>query len=395
MKATHIDYKKELEAAAKGMIMIHEPRLLIKLIVRTIVQKVQVKHAGMILYDPKKDSYVLTISRGQPGHKIPAGFARFDKNNPLIKLFTMKDLKPFVNGRDDFVIDDINKLIWKETVIDSGNGIKNLLHEVSQQMQMLNVTACVPAYFQDKLMAVLLLGPKNDNSRFDQEELNFFSALASDTSMAIRNAQLFADLKKEADKNKDLFIRTTIVLGSTIEAKDKYTHGHTGRVTDYSMAIARQMIQNGLAKFPENFLENLYIASLLHDIGKIAIPESILNKQGKLTPEEFEIIKQHTVRGVEILKPLSEFVDCLNGVRHHHERYDGKGYPDGLKGEEIPMMAAIISVADAFDAITTDRPYRKALSKDEALTEIKRNSKLQFRPEPVQALLELFELGKI
>jgi len=183
-----IDYKKELEAAAKGMILIHDPRLLIKLIVRSIVQKVQIQHAGMILYDPLKDSYVLSISRGDPGSKIPEDVVRFDKKHPIIKLFIENEYKYLVENRNALVSEDINKLIWKESVISNGNGTKKLLHDVSAQMPKLNAVACVPAYHQHNLLAILLLGQKHDGGKFDQEELDFLSALASGEAMAIRKA---------------------------------------------------------------------------------------------------------------------------------------------------------------------------------------------------------------
>ena len=395
MASGKIDYKKELESAAKGMILIHDPRLLIKLIVRSIVQKVHIQHAGMILYDPLKDSYVLAISRGEVGHRIPEGFARFDKKHPIIKLFIEKEYKYLVENRNALVCEDINKLIWKESVIANGNGSKKLLHDVSEQMPKLNAVACVPAYYQHMLLAILLLGSKEDGVRFDQDELDFFSALASDVAMAIRNAQLFDDLKREAERNRNLFIQTTIALGSAIEAKDSYTHGHTERVTKYALAIARQMEASGICNFAPKFFENLYISGLLHDIGKIGVPEAILCKQSKLTEEEYEIMKSHTTRGAEILAPLTGFEEVINGVQYHHERYDGKGYPEGLKGEDIPIIAAIIAVADTFDAITTDRSYRKGLSKESAMEEIQKPSCKQFNPKPVQALVELYHKGEL
>src|SRR3989338_6559632 len=329
MPKTQIDYKRELEAASRSMIMIHDPSLLIRLIVRMIVRKVQIKHAGMILYDHRRNSYVLNISRGELGVKVPAGYARLPKDNPIIKLFTHKDYRPLTINKTAIISQDLNKMIWQESVISNGNGngIKELLHKVGEQMQMLNSVAFVPAYYREKLLAILLLGEKNDGSKFEEEELNFLAALAHDVAMAIRNAQLFEDLKSEARKNRDLFIRTTLVLGSTIEAKDKYTSGHTQRVTNYAMMIARQMVANGSEELSDSFFENLYVAGMLHDIGKIGVPESILNKSGKLTDEEFEIMKKHTVHGVEILKPSSELRDSIDGVKHHHERYDGKGYP--------------------------------------------------------------------
>jgi putative nucleotidyltransferase with HDIG domain len=390
-----IDYKKELESAAKGMILIHDPHLLIKLIVRSIVQRVRIQHAGMILYDPIKDSYVLSISRGEQGSRIPEGFVRFDKKNPIIKFFHEKEYKYLVENRGALVTEDINKLIWKETVISNGNGTKQLLHDVSTQMPKLNAIACVPAYYQHHLLAILLLGEKHEGGRFEQEELDFFSALASDVAMAIRNAQLFDDLKREAERNRNLFIQTTIALGSAIEAKDAYTHGHTERVTKYALAVARQMEATKLYEFPPKFFENLYIAGLLHDIGKIGVSESILCKQDKLTEEEYEIMKSHTTRGAEILSPLTGFDEVINGVKYHHERYDGKGYPVGLKGDDIPIIAAIIAVADTYDAITTDRSYRKGLSKEIAISEIQKFSERQFHPKPVQALIELYHKGEL
>lgn len=390
-----IDYKKELETASKGMIMIHDPKLLIKLIVRMIVGKMQLKHAAMILYEPDKDVYVLNISRGETGVKVPAGYTRFDKNHCIIKLFTDKEYRPLISSRNAILIQDLNKLIWQESILGNNLVTQELLHTVGTQMQMFNAVACVPSYYQDKLLAVLLLGEKNDGSVFAQRELDFFAALASDAAMAIRNAQLFIAVKRESEKNHDLFIRTMIVLGSAIEAKDKYTHGHTQRVTDIAVAIARQMNANGTAKFSDKFVEDLYVSGMLHDIGKIGVPESVLNKVEALGSEDLDILRYHPVLGVDILAPLSELKESLDGVRHHHERYDGTGYPDKLKGVQIPLIAAIISVADAFDAIITDRPYRKGRTPQEAIEEIKKNTGTQFHPLPARAIIELFEQGQL
>ena len=392
-----IDFKKELEIASKSMIMIHDPKLLIKLILRMIVRKLEVKHAAMILYEPERDAYVLSISRGEKGIKIPEGFTRFSHESPLIELFCKKEYKHLTLNRNAIVSDDINRLIWRESVIENGNGkeIKELLYKVNEQMEMLNSIACVPAYYHQKLMAVLLLGKKHTNTKFEQEELDFFAAIASDAAMAIRNAQLFTRLKIQSDRNRTLFLQTINVLGSTIEAKDSYTHGHTERVTDYSLAIARQMIKNGSAHFNKGFLENLYIAGLLHDIGKIAVPEAVLNKPEKLTYKEHEIIRQHPGKGAEIVKPLALPQECVDGILYHHERFDGKGYPEGLKGNDIPPSAYIISVADSYDAMTSDRPYRKGMTKKVAIEKIRKNLGGQFNPLPAQAMIELFETGKV
>ncbi len=386
-----IDFKKELELASRGMIMIHDPKLLMKLIVRMIVSKFRVKHAAMLLFEPEEDAYVLSVYRGEKEFRIPEEFTRLNKNNPLIRFFRQKEFKSLVVERNAIVSEDINRMIWRESIIEHGDGTKELLHKVDAQMQLLNSFACVPAYYKHRLMAVLVLGQKHNESSFDQHELDFFSALASDAAMAIRNAQLFLQLKKEAERNRRQYIKTIIVLSSTIEAKDAYTHGHTERVTQYAQAIARKMSEGQLIEFSENFFENLYISSLLHDIGKIGIPESILNKNRKLTDEEYEVMMQHTTKGVEIVKPLTLPEECLGGIMSHHERFDGGGYPEGLKGKEVPVFASIIAVADAFDAMTSDRPYRKGRSYEKAVEEIKNNSGGQFNPEIVEMLLEIYE----
>ena len=390
-----IDYKKELESASKGMIMIHDPRLLIKLIVRMIVRKLGIVHAAFLLHEPDQESYVLSISRGDKGIKVPAGFTRFDQTSPIIKLFTQKKYKHIMLNRNAIVSDDINRLIWQESVIENGNGkdITDLLYKVNGQMELLEVSACVPAYYRRTLMAVLLLGEKKDKTPFEQEELDFFAALASDTAMAIRNAQLFKGLKEEAERNRKLFLDAITVLSATIEAKDEYTKGHTERVTKYAIAIAQQMNDSGACRFNEQFFENLYISGTLHDIGKIAVPEAILNSTARLSEEEFEIMKQHAGRGADIVEPLGLAQETLDGIRHHHERYDGAGYPDGLKEDTIPISAAILAVADTFDAMTSDRSYRKGLSKEVAISEIKSNIKTQFHPIPAKAMLEIYEKG--
>lgn len=395
MLATRIDYKKELEAASKGMIMVHDHVLLIKLMVRMIVRKLNLTHAGMILYEPGLDSYVLSVSRGMPGERIPENFIRFDRDHPLIKVFFQKEYKYLITNRNALVADDINRLIWRESVIEGVNGTRDLLHQVSEHMPMLNSVACVPAFYRHQLLAVLLLGEKKDGSKMDQEELDFFAALASDVSMAIRNALLFEGLKNEADRSRNLFIQTTIALGSAIEAKDSYTHGHTERVTKYAVAIARKMADMQLMAVGPKFFENLYISSLLHDIGKIGVPESILLKRDRLTDEEFRIMRTHPVRGAEILANIRDFDGCVAGVKHHHEHYDGSGYPDGLKGDAIPVIPAIIAVADAYDAMTSDRPYRTGFGKERAMAEIRAYSGVWFDPKVAQAVEALYECGEI
>ncbi len=377
------------------MILIHEPRVLIKMIVRMIVRQVKLRHAAILLYDKKRDSYVLTISRGERGLKIPAGFARVDKDSPLIRLFTHNGYLENPNKKSAMLCEDIDKMLWKNSLIKTEEDEAHLLNGVSEQMRLFESIACIPTYFGNRLLGILLLGEKINAEKFAQEELDFFAALASDVAMAITNAQLFAEVQDELKRNKDLFLRTTIALAAAIEAKDIYTRGHTERVTKLSLAIAERVIKSNQFDLPPNFLENLQIGSLLHDIGKIGIPETILNKPSKLTDEEFVIIKEHTLKGVAILQPIKEMEECIAAVKYHHERYDGKGYPEGLSGDKIPLIAGVIAVADAYDAMTIDRPYRKALSREEAIAEIRCCSSTQFNPLIANCLLELAKEGKV
>ncbi|MCX5704122.1 MAG: HD domain-containing protein [Candidatus Omnitrophica bacterium] len=385
-----INYKRELEEASRSMILVHEPDTLIKLIVRRIVQKVKVNHAGILLHDKERDTYVLSISRGAKGLKIPKGFARMDADNPLIRFFRQhQDQKLFKEGC--LVYDKARKLLKKNIPGEA----KQILRDALYQMEIFEAWICIPSYFRGDLLGILLLGSKRRGRKFAQDELDFFVALASDVAMAIRNAQLFQELEIELQKEHRLFIHTTIALAAAIDAKDHYTHGHTARVTTLSLEIAKLLGQKNKKNFDEEFLENLHIASLLHDIGKIGIPESILNKDKPLDPEEEKKMHEHPVLGTSILQPIRELGPAISGVKYHHEKYDGSGYPEGLKGNSIPLVALIISVADAFDAMTTDRPYRKGLSMKEAIEEIRRGSGRQFDPQIASVLVELYQENKV
>jgi response regulator RpfG family c-di-GMP phosphodiesterase len=190
-------------------------------------------------------------------------------------------------------------------------------------------------------------------------------------------------VKVQADKIRNSFMNAVTALALALDAKDEYTSGHSGRVSEISVVIAKEMAM------PENAVEKIRLAGLIHDIGKIGVKEAVLNKPGKLTSEEFEHIKTHPAIGERILKPIVEEREILDMVRLHHERFDGRGYPDGLSGEQIPVGAAIMALADAYDAMTSDRPYRKSLGNAIAVEEIKKGSGTQFPPNVVAAFLRV------
>ena len=187
------------------------------------------------------------------------------------------------------------------------------------------------------------------------------------------------------NETKNLSVEVMEALANTIDAKDKYTNGHSIRVAKYSRMISAKM---GL---DEETCENIYYMGLLHDIGKIGVPNEIINKPSRLNDEEYEIIKTHPVIGYEILSKIKSKPELLKGARWHHERFDGKGYPDGLSGEDIPLEARIIAVADAYDAMTSNRSYRKYLPQDVVREEIKKNLGTQFDSEIAKYMLELID----
>lgn len=184
-------------------------------------------------------------------------------------------------------------------------------------------------------------------------------------------------VEEQAQKIRTSFLRAVTALANALEAKDKYTSGHSRRVAQISVAIANEM------RLPRGSIEKIDLAALLHDIGKIGVSELILNKQGGLTDKEFKHVQNHPVIGERILAPIVNDYEILRLIRNHHERYDGTGYPDRLKNTQIPMGARILAVADAYDALTSERPYRAALSNEFAFAEIEHGKGIQFDPEVV------------
>ena len=385
LRKTVPNYKIDLEKAAKQMILIHRVDTLIKLILRTIIRNLRVKHAGLLLYDKPRDEYIIKVSRGG-GAKVPAGLAKVKKDNPLIQYFTNEKLCIF--GKEYIFLDKLNSFLRSKKGINNRKFFENL----QLQFSLYDIKACIPGFFRNDLICIFLLGDKLDHKKITKEELSFLSVLSSDAVMAIKNAWLFQDLNNQLQLNRSLFLQTVKAFASAIEAKDEYTLGHTERVSKYSLAVAKeiQSMKSDLYKDWNKFFEDLRIASLLHDIGKIGTSESILNKDGPLTKEEFKQVQNHPVVGFSILEQVDEFKVPILGVKYHHERYDGAGYPEGLIGAKIPLIAQIIAVSDAFDAMTSDRPYRKRLTNEAAIKIIKDNRGKQFSPLVVDAFLKAY-----
>ena len=279
--------------------------------------------------------------------------------------------------------------IKKPLAIYNGNNGKNLKDHNQELIKKEG--------FRSMLFAPVILGGKTlgvistfsrKPLRFTDEEMKLLNIFASQVAIALDESKHYEDIRLN-------YFNTIHTLVLAIEARDPYTRGHTERVTKYALKIGQAL------EMPKPELEILRYAGEVHDVGKISIPDFILNKPGRLTPAERAVIEIHPVKGVEMLEPLEFLKPALPVVRHHHERYDGTGYPDGLEKEKIPMMARIIACADAFDAMTSDRPYRRRkLAVEEALEEIRNNSGSQFDPhiahifaKTIQSNRPLFKLS--
>jgi HD-GYP domain-containing protein (c-di-GMP phosphodiesterase class II) len=227
-----------------------------------------------------------------------------------------------------------------------------------------------------KRLGVLHLDRGPLQEPFGQDDFCLADAIAANVSVGIECAQM---MKHQLDQS----IHTVTALAQAVELRDRYTGGHTHRVTSYALMLGREL------KLPAHEQQQLQIGTPLHDIGKIGIDDAILRKPGRLTREEFEEMKSHTVKGAAILESIPELGSLLPIVRSHHERWDGTGYPDSLSGDRIPRPARIVAVADAFDAMTSDRPYRNAMSFDQVFQEYRDKSGTHFDPDCVAALIRL------
>ncbi len=283
----------------------------------------------------------------------------------------------------------------KEIRLKKGEGIAGWVAETGQPLIIPNVQSdhrfsksvdeknsfitrnmvCVPLKTKDKVIGVLQVINKK-KGLFDEDDREALIALANHVAIAIENASLYQELK-------EAFYHTAMALAEAIEKRDTYTGGHTKRVMDYSVMIGKAM---GLSK---RELENLELAAILHDVGKIGVKDNILLKKGKLSPEELDEMVRHTGYGAEILNHFRHLRDIALGVKGHHGRFDGTGYPERLRGEEIPLIARIIAVADSFDAMTTDRPYRNAMDFKRAFEELRGNMGTQFDREVVEAFIRV------
>lgn len=232
---------------------------------------------------------------------------------------------------------------------------------------------CAPLVVGERVIGALYLDNRQTDVQYDDMDVEILTAFANQAAIALDNARL-------CDTLQESYHQMLQSLVKTIEAKDAYTMGHTQRVKEYSLGIARQLA------FSAERLEKLAMAAELHDIGKIGISEGVINKPGALTDLEYENMKEHVIVGVKILKPIVYLEEVLPWIRGHHERWDGSGYPDGLKGDDCPLEARVLAAADAFDAMTSQRSYNKPLTFEQAMERIEKARGTHFDPKIVDAM---------
>ena len=244
---------------------------------------------------------------------------------------------------------------------------------------------CIPIVLGAVVIGCIYVDNRDGQAkdRTIDDDIDFCTALAKIAALATSNLMRAEIERRHAEERQGLLLGTVAALVSAIDAKDTYTRGHSERVAWLSKSLAQTI------DLDEEVVNQVHICGLVHDIGKIGIPEAILRKPGKLTDEEFSYIKTHPVIGEKILRDVPQLLEVLPGVRSHHERWDGKGYPDGLEGEATPLFGRILGIADAFDAMCSSRAYRKALIRQEVLDEIKACAGTQFDPKLAAAFLKI------
>jgi putative nucleotidyltransferase with HDIG domain len=332
---------------------------------------------------------------------IPRGaIARFSQRPRQLKVVAAKGLAGAVGQKIMLGRDEVERLTLRARPIELDRERNGLAHFVSRNGELfkrLRARATVPMVVRGDLMGLVFLSEKFTREAYSEEDIEIINTMSRHIGIAFYNYRLMVTLKRKAEENRRLYremrqiYRDTVrAFGAAIDLKDAYTSGHSDRVAKYSEAIAREMGLTGRE------LEYIGVAGYLHDIGKITVDRTIINNPRPLTDREFSELNKHVTTGYEILSHIRHPWDEIAYMtKCHHEKIDGTGYPQGLRGDEIPLGAKIVTLADSFDAMMTDRPYRARLTIDRALSDLRRNAGTQFDRMVVAAFCRLLlkEIG--
>ncbi len=331
---------------------------LFALVVKTTMETLQGEIGYIILHEKEKDALKVTTLLGH--EYVPEA----DVN--LLPMKPSSVSTWVINHNKPLLVADINDVPEFDRFSALGYERKTLV--------------CAPLATQDEIIGTITVVNKQDNSIYTNEDLELLTTIAAQASIAIKNAQLYEEQQKS-------YMNTIHALVSAIEASDSYTRGHSERVTRYSVELAKKV------ELPHDRLKVIERAAILHDIGKIGIDLTLLHKEGRLTPADIHDLQQHPLIGMRILEPIEFLNDVRLCIGQHHERYDGQGYPNNIPADQLLLESRILAIADSFDAMTSDRPYRKALPVEMAIKELHDHSGSQFDPELVPHFVELLGNG--
>ncbi|MFH1397565.1 MAG: HD domain-containing phosphohydrolase [Candidatus Omnitrophota bacterium] len=331
-----------------------ERQKFIKLLTEGACSLLNVERSVLLLWDKESEGLIVAGAVG-----LTKDFSQYPvlKNENCISRFVMSQ-------RQILIINDLEQDGYFKKI------------NIEEYLQKSFIS--VPLVFQGNVLGILHACDKKYPNQFTRKDELLITNISRTCAIALQNVNLYEQIQQD-------YLKTIAVLSSALDARDSYTMRHSDNVAKYAVAIAQNM------QLRQDEVDLLKQAGLLHDIGKIGIKDDILLKPGKLTPDEFEYIKLHPIKGEEIVSVLPFLKKAARLIRHHHERYDGSGYPDRIKGQDIDIGARILAVADVFDALTTDRPYRKAFSFGEALDELERNKGTKFDSEIVDCLHKIIQ----
>ena len=323
-----------------------------KIVLSDVVSTLHISHAAIFIRHNPENSFHLLAEEGAP--KIPAPV--FGCDHPIIKWLTQQ-----------------NRILSKN-VLDISPIFKGMWQNELEYLNEFPAELLIPLNTRGELVGFLIVASKRSTQPYTHDDEVILSTLANQTAVVIENARLYEDLEAT-------FVQTVVTLANAIDIRDTYTSSHSQRIAEWAAEIAR------ILGCSSQEIQAIYWGGLLHDIGKIGIPDEILRKSGKLDESEWEIIRKHTLLGAQLVSPIKKLADVAPIIECSHERYDGSGYPHGLKGEEIPLGARIIGVVDSYSAMRDERSYKKPVSHEEAIAELKRNSGILFDAQVVQVFL--------